>query len=814
MNRNSIDIFNYSIKSEIVAAASSQTHVWIILRDHQFHVINSKNPRDVYSFVITTPSKNSISNNYNIYVSPDEKSCVLIIQEYLYHYSLLTPDEPPKIFQIPPNECPKCGTWYTEDNSLYFVFCTTRGKVYQYSLETRFTNDLYTTEKGRPIYNIKIIQSTSTSKDKKPVTTTFVFLFITDSISIFGGTELLALIFHNASNKKIMAGPANTTTIDRTSMYNKEIAISCQYGILICSILGITAKGQIMDNQNVFLTVPPEQIVVFTMCKYGFFIAKSDSVEFYSKTENNPAHLSIPVPGVIKIILKKDRIWFFSPRRIFYIQMQKFLNVISNIAQKVNDYNLLLLSAPDQLRRSEALHKKSSSMKPLEFAKFLIELDLSFQTIANTLLDSPLYLISYFELLLEKNCNFSIQIAHWTAILYSQQYPKMEKEFLVFIDKYYKLFNKKMIMKILEKVNFWKGIEKYLMLIGDTETLINQCAVYQQYDKLSDLFLKTENPTQFVNIVLMLIKSMGNDENKINDLFFQINNQRPFVPTQIVPLLFFSSDFAIDYIKQYFFTLNDIYAAITIMFYADKHYEDDIIKIVKDRKSDPFLALRICMQCKCYSASSQILWRLKNPEMAIDYALQQSIATAKNLLILNTDRNINSSSNNLASAQPKTLKDMLLKRGWLRLLKKTSGSIRRDVMADVIETNLFNFEEITDYADDMDTILQYKEIMSEAIGSIQAASSPIHYRVRFPPLRIPNRPIKLTDRCVLCGASIIGKKFVIFPCKHMAHSECLKENLSKMKLTDEINVDDQFLKSCPVCGFASIPVATGTINVK
>lgn len=810
MNRNSIDIFNYSIKSEIVAATSSSTYVWIFLRDNQFIVINSANPRIFYKYVVI-PKQEKVKN-YKIYVSPDEKSCMLVIKGFLYFYSLLTPDEPPKNIKILPNEIPICGTFFEEEEELNFVFCTSEGKVYQLSLATKFTTDLYTTENKKPIYDIKIIQTKST-QNNSIVTTTFVFLFVHDGICIFAGNEQLVFIFNNnnsnQSKKKnmvqIYAGLANSITIDRTSMYDKEVAITWQKGILSCSIIGLTTNNKIMVNQKASSAVMPSEIVAFTLCKYGYFIAKKDSVEFVSETEENPSRLVIPIPGVIKIIVNKDRIWFFTHQRIFYLQIQRFLNHIIGVAQKVKDYDFLLISSPDQNIRVEALNQKALSFKDhMEFAKYLLELDLPFQVIVTAFLDKPFYLISYFELLLDKNCSFSIQIAQWTAILYSQQLPKMKKEFLLFIEKYYKLLSRKMIMGILEKVNFWEGIEKYLTLVKDTQALINQCAIYQKYDILSDLFLKSEDPTQFINIVLSLIKSMNNDENKINSIFYQIIHNKPFIPAQIVPLLFQSADFAIEYINQYFFTLNDIYASITIMFYADDHSEDEIVKIVKDRKSNPYIALRICFQAKCYEASSQILWRLKNPEMAIDYALQNSIETAKNLIVANSKTSSNQKSQNA-----------LLKRGWLRLLKKTSGSARRDVMADVIETNLFNFEEITDYVDDEDTILQYQEIMSEAINSIQAASAPIHYRTKFLPIKIPDRPIKLTDKCVLCGSSIIGKKFVIFPCKHMAHSECLMRNATKLRIIDEkTKSDDQYLKSCPVCGFASIPVTTGTIDFK
>ncbi|OHT10710.1 hypothetical protein TRFO_19928 [Tritrichomonas foetus] len=785
MNRDSLDNFDYHLKSEILAAATSSKHVWAILSDSNLHIINKSNPRNFICKPIQISGKQSLNSTCKIYVSPDENNCMIITPGFLYYYSLRNPDEAPKKLILPQSgEC-KCGSWFEEDGYPYFIYCTSNGEVFQLSPDsTKISNHLYSMKNKTPIYNILILNTNIT----------YVFLFVSDHILCFFGDEPLAILFcRGPSNKVIMVGPSNTTTLDRSCKFNNQISITCAFGILTLFDFEL-AKSQIKYKQTV-TDYNAQEIIAFTFCQYGALIAKKDKVEFISNKQTNPTKFSLNLPDVIKIVVDENHVWFITQRRFFNISLRKFLDLASEIALENKDYEFALQTSNNSNTRIIAIKHQMEVMKPPEMAKFLFSLNWPMQFIANIFIDSPKFLIQYFELILNKNCNFSIQLAHWTLILYSQIYPDSKNDFLVFIERHYSKFSRNAILQVLEKVSFWEGIEKYLYLINDIETLINMSALYQKYDSMLSILLKTENPTQFVNITLKLLNI---NPNQTDELFATILQTKPFTPDKIVPLLCISPNFAIQYLQTYFFKKNDIYSSILVMAYCENNTEYKIIKMVKDSLIDPCRALRFCLQSNCINAATEILWSLAKPELAIDHAIDYSIKY-----------NLPELEEEVKKLVREEKKLDIQKRGWKRLLQKTNGNKRREIMAEVLDTNLFNFEEITNYVDDMDTIRQYKDIMLEAVNMIQEAAAPVHYRTKFAPVFIPDKLIKLTDRCVLCGTSIIGQKFVIFPCQHMAHSECLKENTQRLRKYMKTEFHDQYLRSCPVCGFASIPETSG-----
>lgn len=813
MNSLSPSICHHESKTVILSVVVSSNYIYILTADNQFQVIDKFNKRLIQSFQISLPPNGRVSDGTNkIYISPDGINCMILCNGVIFHYilDLSANSQSPKKISTPPDEEPLCGTWFEEDSILYFIFGTNKGNLFQLNPLNTISTTIIALENQETICDIFICQKQGPN-DANP--RKFCSLCVDNSrLFYYSSPNSLVEMFTQANPSNIQIGAMNSPIFSRLSYYNAEISILWDYGILTLKYFP-NKSGTTQCSQEL-INLPPENlkhIQVLCSFKYGFLTSTNDTVTFYSNAENDQTFVSFPLSNVVNIQVDDNSVWFVTPHRIYTLPLDDLIEAINEVAVKRNDYNLLYQTAKDpELKKKAFLQKLDSFTNDNEIAEFLYNCDWPFQLIVTTLLNHPNKLISYFNLLLIKKCKFELQIAHWLLLLYTQQLPEKKSALLDYITKYYKLFSKKMVLQIFNKIDFWEGIETYLDLIDDRETLLLQCTLCQNYKKIEELFIDTLEPSIFVNNVFRLLHNYQRItpetlcEQRTNVLYERILDTKNFTPNSIIPILWNSPDLAFRY-REGMTRMSAVYEILLALFYAKLKKQNEIVRIGEDRRIS-YAVIRICLSNGCNRAAARIIWKLRKPKIAIDFAISQegetpesNVEFAKDLINSNIIHDDN--------------KIQIERDAWIRLLQVTQGDIRRGVMSDVIEKDLFDFEEITDYIDEKDTILQYEASITSAIEKIHSVSKPTTYASKFRPIRFPDIPIKLSDCCDLCGSTILGKKFIIFPCKHMVHTECVKEQLEELKKMVEefqVRLDDDYLKSCPVCGFHAVLQAIAT----
>ena len=793
ISRDSLKSFPYVFKSGIASIDITKTYIWVLLKNASFIIISKSDPKQIITNTFQNPEKVKLNEKCKIYASPDEKGCMMLLFNELFYFDMNKPNEIPKQIKLhDPVESKKisCGAWFEEDDYLYFICCTSTGKIFQLSPDsTAFTNYLFNFPEKVIINNIVILS----------LKQTFVFVFVSTNISadgkivIFFGEESwkIAKIFaEGKTNSNIGIGTANPRVLDRSNRYKNTFSVISFENIILYLSEPKWRKNQVKINQDGYES---KNIVAFNCWEYGAFVSKKDNIQysFYNDSKQLAVNqFLIQLPNVIKIMFDESNIWFITERILYNIEIKEFLKLASDIAFELKFYKFVLQTSDissDSSKRNISLQELMKTLTPEELIELILSLNWPLDFILQTFIDSPLFLIKYLNAyLLNQSSDSPPQILHLIALLYSQQLPEMKNQFLEFIEKNYNNFSKQSLLQILKKVNFWEGIEKYLYLIQDFETLINECNYYQVNDNLLTYIKNSRNLIQLTKNIKKILKM---DQNSSQELALALHNLPYFTPEQLVPIISQLPDFPIQSLKQNF-PRGEIYSIILCMSYCKNKDDVSIVKMVKDGLIDPSKALRFCLLTNCKNAATEILWNQSKPEYAIDMGMPEFEEKIKFLIRRENDVK-------------------LKKRGWIHLLKKTAGSKRREVMSELLETDLFQFNEILEYADDLDTIMQYKDIMIEAVDQIQETAKHVHYRTKFAPIQFPEEKIKLTDNCVLCMNPLFGQKFVIFPCRHMAHTQCLKDNLKKLNIQTNTPSEDLYIRSCPICGFNSIPSACG-----
>ena len=654
----------------------------------------------------------------------------------------------------------------------HFICGTSSGELIQISPGYLNTNYLFRTPNNLPIDDILILY-----KDFN-----FIFLVYGNKIKFFFGQEEIQVLCNiGPINKELVLGPVKTMSVNRFSMYDNNMAILVQYGLLVLD--NIQEKSQKIAYQENVIQLDPSTTYAFLRTYFGIFVSQKDSVLFIS--DNQKTKFSIQLANIKAIYFddKLNQIIFGSDSKFEMMELETFSQNVMKIAIENDDYDLLLsITSSDQLK-VEILQKLSLKLSNDDILKYLFHPNLSFKLIISTFVENPKILITYFLCLIKKNINHLDKIINWTFILYSQQYPEMKDELLDFIQIHYKVFNKELVIQTLNKIVFWEGLKKYLTLLCENELLLKYCVQFQKYDEISSYIFHTKDPKEFIELIFLALKNSNKEQQ--NKICKAICRRRPFLPNEISPLLIQLPEISQRYLNKF----QQDQQIIPLLIYTlcqDKRFEDDIVKNVRNYVIPPLLAFRFCKQYDLKIAGAKILIEMNKISDAIKLAYSKSFEDAKNVIERISDKT----------------KEKI---AWETLINLVDSETKRKVIYYLVNKQLFGFEEIIKYADDKDYLLQYKDILLDTANSIINSTPSVHYRTTFPRIQMRETTIKLTSCCSICQCGIIGKKFIIFPCNHIFHSDCLKEKIQKYKDSKYIKESIDYKHSCPICGFLSIP---------
>ena len=180
ISRDSLKSFPYVFKSGIASIDITKTYIWVLLKNASFIIISKSDPKQIITNTFQNPEKVKLNEKCKIYASPDEKGCMMLLFNELFYFDMNKPNEIPKQIKLhDPVESKKisCGAWFEEDDYLYFICCTSTGKIFQLSPDsTAFTNYLFNFPEKVIINNIVILS----------LKQTFVFVFVSTNISADG----------------------------------------------------------------------------------------------------------------------------------------------------------------------------------------------------------------------------------------------------------------------------------------------------------------------------------------------------------------------------------------------------------------------------------------------------------------------------------------------------------------------------------------------------------------------------------------------------------------------------------------------------
>jgi hypothetical protein len=314
---------------------------------------------------------------------------------------------------------------------------------------------------------------------------------------------------------------------------------------------------------------------------------------------------------------------------------------------------------------------------------------------------------------------------------------------------------------------------------GDRETLVELGFELDRDALIADNLPAITAPDKLAFILLKLMNT-GRGELAIGFL----RNSNPNNLPRFAPVLIEApSDSAVALISDRYL-LSESLTKIMISSLCKCHDEDRLINLLLEGCLSPVFLLRFCRQYGCHKAASRALLALHKVEQAVDLGVRSfGVEYAHFLLDLIGDR-------------------AERKRGFVHLFAISSREDNVETLKLIRHTDLFEFSELIEFADDELPLAHFAEGFTELVTSLEEQSIPHHHQTSFPELPIDSFTVELTDRCELCQKRLIGSRFSRFPCGHMVHMDCLARNVSES--CRDLRVKPNLLDSCPICGFLAV----------
>ncbi|KAI8613581.1 Pep3/Vps18/deep orange family-domain-containing protein [Chytriomyces sp. MP71] len=205
-----------------------------------------------------------------------------------------------------------------------------------------------------------------------------------------------------------------------------------------------------------------------------------------------------------------------------------------------------------------------------------------------------------------------------------------------------------------------------------------------------------------------------------------------------------------------------------------------------DPRYDVQYALRLCMKERLVQSSIFIYSKLGLYEQAVDLALKHhDIELAQ----INADKPVDD--------------DILRKKLWLKIARFVVDD-RKDIKQAIHflkQCDLLRIEDILPFFPDFVLIDDFKADLCSALEEYnehiellknemdEATRSAENIRKDIHNLKNRSVLIHVTEQCSFCTLSLLTRQFLVFPCKHVFHADCL----TSMELEKELSSE------CPLC---------------
>ncbi|KAJ3023908.1 UNVERIFIED_CONTAM: hypothetical protein HDU68_008416, partial [Siphonaria sp. JEL0065] len=196
----------------------------------------------------------------------------------------------------------------------------------------------------------------------------------------------------------------------------------------------------------------------------------------------------------------------------------------------------------------------------------------------------------------------------------------------------------------------------------------------------------------------------------------------------------------------------------------------------EDTHYDVQYALRLCMKDGLVRSSIFIYSKLGLYEQAVDLALKnQNVQLAQ----INADKPVDD--------------EILRKKLWLKIARHVVDE-RKDIKQAIDflkQCDLLRIEDILPFFPDFVLIDDFKADLCQALEEYndhieqlkedmdEATRSAENIRKDIQNLKNRNVVVHITEQCSVCSLSLLTRQFLVFPCKHVFHSDCLTSVLLK-----------------------------------
>lgn len=752
---NFCEILQLDFTCEILLTAVRPKTIWILRSNFELDIFERSNLKNVKKYMINQkPTK-----DVKMCVDSKGEKCIIIIARKKPLY-FTTTAQTFQVVPIPPSVIPLTGCWIEPEKSLpSFLLGDEKGQILHIQPGSNVNPTfLYRSPNGTPIIEI----ATMTIKS-----ITYFVIYTDEKVITYSGSERIEIIFASgASPHIIFVGLPKEIQKNRIFPQNlsNKIGILIDYGALILHAFESGNKANFQQDLCEFNS-PTKSY--FAQTPYGILFADSTGIPVVYEGK---ARLTVPLPEVNYIYTDENEYIFTTSGDIIRFTIDKFKQFLCRTAidQKDFEYANMLIRSDNSI-----IQPVINTLQAKKANEFLNELELSINR-GLQIFTKPEIKISFLCGKLARMPYRMIKdryaLAWFILSLFLSVLPQKIAEFKAFLQANLSLFPRQSLEAALYQTYYEDAPILLAELYGDVSKAIDFYMQRGDYEKAIEKLSDVNDQNTVVNILLRIPR-----QDLVRD--FILNHS--IDATKLIPILSLFHSIAPKSIGAQSRT-----PMIELLLILSHCINKDIQALntavtTRSLNLEKVISLSICF--KLFEPASRALVRLG--------MINRAIATA------------HKGGLNLAYQIINTIKSDLQKSAWMALLGVCSDEERSQIIRRIIDSKMFEFEELLPFIGDDEPICNFSDRIKQAVEKLQFEPNESVFQRKFRNPQIDAFVLHLGDTCASCHKVLQGTEFIHFPCGHSMHQDCLQTMYKKLK---EPFGKNGYLDSCPLCGFGAL----------
>jgi hypothetical protein len=617
---------------------------------------------------------------------------------------------------------------------------------------------------------------------------TFVAVFIvaTQQIFCFSGTGSFEALLGGGRETTIMVDP-NLPMRSHLSFSSDRVkclmATVIKQGVLTLTGRDHGRRSVVFQQSLCDINILSVQAILCT--DFGVLLARPQSVTFYYEQSFS---VEIQIENVVSVAICNGDLCFIKQNAVHSIPLAQFKQLLFEKAIEEKAFKYATMLANDPASRKRALLALMQTMDTKEIAEYLHALTWDLSTLLEVEgVDSPIVLF-YLREILDKLppdgvCR-KVALCRWILQLHSTLLPKFRETFLDFLETFGQFLDRPTVYAGLRAVGFTDGVLRFATLLNDPDNLVRLFVETDSLDSIYQYLGQIKSHQQFVETANRLLGDKFREKTKR----CLIECRRPI--HKLIPILVKVPECVSVMLSDCFIFRESLATKTLFVLSLAMHHDDDqLIQLLFSGAVSSGLLIRCCRRSDCAKARAQVYIGLRQPERAVEIALDSlPLAAVHDLL------------NGIADAG-------LRKRGFVKLLQLATAQDRKATLRLIGKTDLLSFSEIVDFVDDDYFVAAVKEQFADFVRTLEEKRTMATYREVFGRKREIDFMLKLDTGCDVCNTVLMGTEFIKFGCGHVVHKSCADGAITAAaeQLMGFIRRDVK--DSCPICGFLAVAYA-------